>query len=123
MRRADEFYVEPVGVVPPVVEGRGGEHSHAAPASEEDAERTVQAEEADRGGAELRVLARRSADDKPEADDAAEHSAEVEQQVRGRPEGIAADGAVPGDVPLAADVRGGYGGHPGPQIPGDGRGL
>ena len=59
VRRTDDLDVEAVGVVPPVVEGRGGEHRDASPGGEEDAERGAQAEDLDGGGAQLRDRGRR----------------------------------------------------------------
>ena len=47
MGRADDLDVEAVGGVPPVVEGGGGEHRDAAPARDEDAERSAEAEDVD----------------------------------------------------------------------------
>jgi hypothetical protein len=39
----------------------------------------------------------------PCADDAGENAAGIDEHVGGRPEGVTADGAVPGDVPGAAN--------------------
>jgi len=40
-----------------------------------------------------------------------------------RPEGVSADGAMPGDVPCASDGGGGYGKYTAPDIPRNGGGF
>ena len=46
VRRAHDLHVEPVGVVPPVVEGRRRDHREASPDAEPGAERTAKAPDA-----------------------------------------------------------------------------
>ena len=43
MRRAQDLDVEPVSVMPPVVEGRRGDHDEAAPRADESPERPSEA--------------------------------------------------------------------------------
>jgi hypothetical protein len=49
--RRDDLDVEAIGVVPPVVEGCGGEHGDAAPGDEESTEGGAEAEDPDGAGA------------------------------------------------------------------------
>ena len=48
MRRADDFDIQPVGVVPPVVERRGSQHGQRAPDRQPCAQRRARAEDPDR---------------------------------------------------------------------------
>src|SRR5262249_52430673 len=50
--RAKDLDVEAVGVVPPIVEGCGGEHGDAAPGGDEGAERAAETPEGDAGFAQ-----------------------------------------------------------------------
>ncbi len=45
MRWADDLYIEAISVVPPVVEGRRGNHGHSAPRRQEGAQRSAQSED------------------------------------------------------------------------------
>ena len=118
--RADDLDVEAVGGVPPVVEGGGGEHGDAAPGGEEGAERAGEAEHAARRWRAGRgILAQGGVEDQVATGDAGENAAEIDGHVGGRPEGVAADGAVPGDVPVGADGYGGDGEGRTPEVPGN----
>ena len=112
--RGDDLDVEAVGVVPPVIERRGGEHGDAAPCCDEGAEGSAKAEDVDRCGGELGSGREGGAQDEIAAGDSGEHAAQVDGHVGGRPESIAADAAVPGDVPVRADGDGGDGEGGGP---------
>ena len=63
------------------------------------------------------------AQDEIAAGDAGEDAAQIDGHVGRRPEGIAADGAMPGDVPVRADGDRGDGECGAPEIPGDGAGF
>ena len=54
VRRAEDLDVEPVGVVPPVVERRRGQHRDAAPGGDERAERPAEAPDPHRSFAQRR---------------------------------------------------------------------
>ena len=47
VRRAEDLHVQAVGVVPPVVEGRGGDHGDSAPGGDERAQRSAEAPDLD----------------------------------------------------------------------------
>ena len=55
--RAEDFDVEAVGVVPPVIERRGGEHGGATPGGNEGAQGPAEFPYADAGGCQLRIPA------------------------------------------------------------------
>ena len=57
--RAEDFDVEAVGVVPPVIERRGGEHGGATPGGNEGAERPAEFPYADAGRRQARDCGRK----------------------------------------------------------------
>ena len=121
--RRDDFDVEPVGGVPPVVEGRGDEHRDASPGRDEGAERGAEAEHVDGLVAQAGGVAEGGVEDKVAADDGGDDSAGVDGDVRPGEKGVAADRAMPGDIPRAADRGRGDGGDARVDRPGDaGRG-
>ena len=120
VRRAQDLDVQAVGVVPPVVEGRRYDHRQRAPDADPGPERSAEAPERDAGGPLARVAGERRAQHEPSAREAGDDAAQVDGQVGGRPERVAADGAVPGDVPQAADDDAGRRERDGPQVPGNG---
>ena len=56
MRRAENFYVEAVSVVPPIIEWRGGDHRGGAPRNDERAERAAASPHGDAGIAQRMIL-------------------------------------------------------------------
>src|SRR5439155_27373795 len=123
VRRAQQRHVEAVGDMPPVVEGRGGEHVDAAPGAEEASQWAAKSPNFDGSCARGVVRAERGGEDDVGAGEASDDAAEVDQNVRRGPEAVAADALVPGDVPDAADAARGDGDHAGPDVPGDSGGL
>jgi hypothetical protein len=119
MRRAENFDLEPVGVMPPVVEGRGDQHSDAAPRGDERPQGPVKSPHPHGGETNLGQFAEAGGQDQVGRRNARNNAAQVDRHMRRGPEGVAADGAVPGNIPLDADHRGGDADHRGPQVPGD----
>ena len=117
MRQADDFDVEAVGVMPPVVERRRREHREAAPRRHEASERS--AKSPDRDARVLGVLrgAEGGGENRVAAGDTGEHAGEIDHHVRGRPEGVAADRDMPRDVPIATEQVGGGGSGEAPYVP------
>ena len=109
VRGADDLHVQPVGAVPPVVEGRRGQHRDRAPDRHPRAERRAEAPEANRRRALLRRAGKRGVEREPSARQARHHASQVDGQVRRRPERVAADRAVPRDVPDDAQDHAGRG--------------
>ena len=119
--RAENLYVEAVSVVPPVVEGRGGDHGHAAPGTDECAERSAEAPHPHRARLLRRGgMAEGAGEDEIPARDARQDAAQIDQHVGGGPEGIAADALVPRDIPDSTDGGGGDGDDAVGDVPGDG---
>ena len=58
VRRAEDFDVEAVGIVPPVVEGGGGDHADGAPGGNERAEWATESPNGNGVGAERRIFAK-----------------------------------------------------------------
>jgi hypothetical protein len=65
------------------------------------------------------VLAESGGEDEIAAAEAGNNAAELDQDVGGSPEGVAADAFVPGDVPDAADNAASDGEEIAPDVPGD----
>ena len=120
VRRAEDFDVEAVGVVPPIVEGAGGDHGDGAPGADKGAEGSAETPHGDGVIAERRILLESRGKDYVAAGEAGNDSAQVDEHVRGSPESVAADALVPGNVPDAADDAGGDGDDVAPDVPGDG---
>src|SRR5580704_16137931 len=106
MRGADDLDVEPEGVMPPVVEGRGGDHHHSAPAGHECAERAAESPNFYGSRFSDGIVSEGRGKNQVGADEAHEDSAELNKQVRGSPESVAANAHVPGDVPVEAEDDG-----------------
>src|SRR6202041_141074 len=90
VRRAEDFNVQAVGVVPPVVEGSGSQHGGAAPGGDECARRAVKAPDFDGCRAQRRITAQGAGEDQVAAGNGGDDAAGLDGQVRGRPEGVAA---------------------------------
>src|SRR5260370_2131144 len=121
MRRAENFNVKSVSVVLPIIERRGGEHGKAAPGGDESPQRTVKTPDLDGRTAGGKVAAKGCAQNKVSASDADQHTVHVDGQMRRGPKRIAANGHMPGDVPVTADHGGNYSRDCAPDIPGNGR--
>ena len=63
VRRAEDLDVQAVGVVPPVIEGRGSQHGGAAPGGDEGAERPAESPDLDGRGAQRRIAAEGARED------------------------------------------------------------
>src|SRR6185295_1524492 len=117
----EDLDVQAVGVVPPIVERRRGEHGDGAPDRHPGAERRAEAPEAD-GHLALRLgTGEGGLQGEPAAGDTSQHAAEIDGQVRRGPEGVAADRHVPRDVPQQADDDARRAHQHGREIPGQGR--
>jgi hypothetical protein len=117
VRRADDPHVETVGVVPPVVERRRHQHGGAAPGRQKCAQRSGQAPDAHARVSQRRLLRPGRREDQIRPMKCRRDAAGVDRHVRSAPERVAADRAVPGDVPVAADVGGRHGQRGTPQVP------
>ncbi len=102
MRRGDHRHVEPVSVVPPVIERGGSDHRGRSPRHHPGAERSPQRSDTDAGAARA-VIPEGRLPDEGGGGEARQSAAEVNRQVRRRPECVASDRAVPGDVPQNPD--------------------
>ena len=118
VRRAENLDVEPVRVMPPAVERHGGDHGEAAPGADESSERRAESEDVDGNSAQGR-FGERGGEDQVAAGDAGDDAAELDCEMRGSPESIAADGAMPRDIPLPTNERGGDAERGQPDIPRD----
>ena len=121
MGRADDLDIQPIGVVPPVVERGGGQHGEAAPGADERAQRPIEPEDADRSRTRRPGTSKSAGQDEIGAGDRGQHAAKVDREVRGGQERVAADRHVPGDIPIQAAHDRGHGQRRAPEIPGDGR--
>src|SRR5277367_567149 len=119
MRQADDFDVEAVGVMPPVVEGGRREHHESAPRRHEASERPAKAPDRDAGVLGLIRRTEGGRQNRVAAGDSGQHAREIDHHMRGRPEGVAADRDMPRDVPVTAEEIGGGGGCQTPDIPGN----
>jgi len=117
VRQADYFDIESVGVVPPVVERRRGEHRKSAPRRHETSERPAKSPYRD---ARVFGLLRRSesgGQDRVAAGDSSEHAREINHHVRRSPERVAAYRDMPRDVPIATEHVGGGRSGEAPYVP------
>ncbi len=121
VRRRNDLDVQAVGVVPPVVEGRRGEHRDAAPGRNKGAERGAEAQHRDRFTLQLLAAAKRRVQDQVSADHRRNHTAGIDQQMRRGEERIASDGTMPRDIPRAAKRGRGDRERAGPHRPRDAR--
>ena len=104
VRRADDLHIEAVRVVPPVVEWRRRDHHQRAPDANPCAKRGVEVfPEANRFCACVGGARECRAQGEVSAAQPGNDCAGLLEKVRRRPEGVAADGAVPGDVPDQSD--------------------
>src|SRR5262245_32082478 len=108
MRRADDFDIETIGIMPPVVERRRRQHRNATPNGDPCPERAIKTPESHRA----RLLRRRAKEcrpqDKPAGREAAEQTTELNRQVRRSPERVAPNRAMPRNIPEDSDYnRGG----------------
>src|ERR1700689_4201802 len=103
MRRADDLDVQAERIVPPVIERRRGDHHHAAPASQKGAERPAESPNFYGSRFGDGIVSPSGGENQIRAGEAHQDSAELDKEVRGSPEGVAADAHVPGDVPVEAE--------------------
>src|SRR5690348_16205519 len=120
---AEDFDVEAVGVMPPVVEGRGSNHRDGAPGAEKRAERAAESPHGNGIGAKRGILAESGGENEIAAAEAGKNATELDQDVGRSPESVAADAFVTGDVPDAADNAASDGEEIAPDIPGDRKGA
>src|SRR5262249_6496922 len=93
VRRGEDFDVEAIGIVPPVVKWRGREHGDATPGSNERAERSAEAPDFDGSLTQRRAAAERGGEYEVRAGDAGEDAAQVNANVCRRPEAVTPDRA------------------------------
>ena len=120
VRRAHDLHVEPVGVVPPVVERGGSDHHEGAPDGDPRAERPRNPQKRT-DSARSRVASRRRWSAAPASRSSRPRRwRRTVPQVRQGPERVPADGLVPGDVPENAHDDGGGGEQNCRERPGEG---
>ena len=90
--------------MPPIIERRGGNHRHAAPGGEKRPDRPTESPDFYGRGLDRRITRKSGGENQIRAGDRGENSAELNQEMRGRPERVAPDGHVPGDVPVQAET-------------------
>ncbi len=117
VRRADDLHIQPVGRMPPVVEGRRCNHRNPAPSCKEHAQRRTQAEDVHRRITQRRLPVEGALIHQPQPDDRGQHAAQLDHQVGRRPEAVATDGAVPRHIPFAANVSRRHAGNARPDVP------
>ena len=117
MGRTENFYVESICVVPPIIEWCRQEHRERSPNHDPCAQWRAKSPEAYGRRAFFRRAEEMRLERQPSASQAGNESTEISEDVRGRPKGIAADGTVPGNVPMAAHHGKGDGGGAAPDVP------
>ena len=105
--------------MPPIVERGRGNHRNGAPGTDECTERSVESPHGNGVGADGRIFAEGGGKNEVAAAAPRENAAELNQEMRGSPEGVAADALVPGNVPDTADRAASYGEDVAPDVPGD----
>src|SRR5580700_1083114 len=103
MRRTNDLNIEAERVVPPIVEGRGGDHHHPAPTGQEGAQRAAESPNSYRGCFSRGVMSPGGGKNQVGAGKAHQDSAELDEQVSGSPESVASDAHVPGNIPVEAE--------------------
>src|SRR5262249_50160174 len=103
VRRTKDFDIQAVSVVPIVVEGGGGDHRQAAPGTEEGPKRAAEPPYRNGTVTQRRILAERSGKNKICTAETREDAAELNQDVRWRPESVPTDALMPGNIPDAAN--------------------
>src|SRR6185437_6896747 len=114
---AEDFYIESIRVVPPVIERRGGDHRQTAPRRNKRSQRAAEAEHSDGILAQLRIRTKRGAENGPATNRRSNHSAELNKHMGRRPERIAPNAHMPGDVPIKTDRDRSRGQRAGPYCP------
>ena len=120
MRRADDLHIEPVGIVPPIVERRGSDHRRRAPHRHPCSQRRACAKEMNRCGALLVRAAKRGLERQPGEQQRRHYPAELNDDVRRRPKSVAPDRRVPRDVPEQSDRQTSHPAHGDPSMPRNG---
>src|SRR5262249_41876348 len=107
------------GVMPPVVERSGDHHGGAAPCGQEGSEGSTQTPHPYGRFASRGVRRESRVQNQVAAGNGREQSAKLYGQVLRSPEGVAADGHVPGDVPVESEDDRSNGGRSNQQRPGN----
>src|SRR5205085_4112995 len=89
-----------VSVVPPVVEWRRYQHGRSAPGADESPQRPTESENIDGRPLSGFIPPKRGAENQRGRRNRREDRAKLNHQMGRRPEGVAAYGLVPGDVPV-----------------------
>src|SRR5688500_12600273 len=95
----EDFDIQTVGVMPPVVERCRGEHGERTPDRNPGSKRRAKTPQPNCPGPFCRGSKECGADHQPPSGEPTEQAAQVDRHVRWRPKRIASDGAMPGDVP------------------------
>ena len=117
--RTEDLDVEPVGVVPPVVERRGGEHRDRAPDRHPGPQRRAKSPHAHRPSNLGTGAGKGRLQGQPSAGQAGRQPASVDCEVGWRPERVAPDRTVPRDVPDDPDDHARGREEDGGQVPGE----
>ena len=99
MRRAQDFDIQPVRIMPPVVERRARQHRQRAPDRHPRAQGSPESPDANARSANRFVRGKGRAQDEPAAQEPAETSSEMNADVGRRPKCVAPDRGVPGNIP------------------------
>src|SRR6185312_14072414 len=102
VRRTRKAHVEPVCVVPPVVEDRVVQHAEAAPRRHKRPQRRTQPPDAYAVPLHLAVVPKRRREDQVAACNRRKHARRVQHHVRRVPETIAPDRAMPRHIEVQA---------------------
>src|SRR5712692_2925505 len=119
MRQADNLYVESVSVMPPVVEGRRGEHRNSAPGGNKATQRAAKTPHRNRSRSGFARGTKGSREDCVPARDSGKDAGQVNGHVRRSPKSVAADRNMPGDIPVTAERVGDHRSGKAPYIPRD----
>ena len=105
MRRTDDFDVEAVSIVPPVIERRGSEHGNAAPGSDERAQRSAESKNVHGRSCQRGVLGESGVQYQITKGNTRENTAQINSHMGGSPKRIPANGFMPRNVPITAHGR------------------
>src|SRR5579859_605759 len=106
--------------MPPVVERRGGEHCAAAPCGDKRSQGRTESQDIYGVGPRLRIAAEGGLHDDPGGAESAQQGAKLDQQMGRSPEAVAANGFMPGNVPVKPGGNTNGCNHVGPDQPGYG---
>src|SRR5579864_93862 len=103
--------------MPPVVEGRRGQHGAAAPGRDKRSQRRAKAENVYGIASVFRIAAEGGPHDDPGGTESAQHRAKLDQQMGWGPKTVTANGFMPGNVPVKPGGNTHGGNHVGPDQP------